>query len=288
MYKIDGFPDYLVSDRLLVWSKRKHKYLKPNNNGQVFLYNNSGYKAVTKCWLEKFVNKYDFSTAVSLPDSNRYLINKKLEIWDKKFQRWAKTYPDGSFSYATTGKKTKHITRLQLHRLVYGNAPPGFVKIKQSDGYFANKDGDIFSTHSGRCLKAYIDKKGYCVVGIKENGVKKQKRVHRLVAETFIPNTLNLEQVNHKDGDKTNNNVDNLEWCDDKYNVNHALHNGLIKKCIPILAYKHGSFLKEYPSLSSCSKAVKVSKSKIKKMIDSESQIPYLGYTFHYKDYKKE
>lgn len=288
MYKIDGFPDYLVDNELLVWSKRSNKYLKPNNNGQVFLYNNYGYKAVTKYWLEKFVNKYDFSTAVLLPNNNRYLINKKLEIWDKKLQKRTKTYQDGSFSYVTTNNRIKHITRLQLYRLVYGSAPPGFVKIKQSDGYFVNKRGDVFSIHSGHCLNPYIDKKGYCIVSIQENGVNKSKRVHRLVAETFIPNPLNLEQVNHKDGDKTNNNVDNLEWCDDKYNMAHALHNGLIKSSIPVLAYKHGSFLKEYPSLSSCSNEVKVSINKIKKMADSESQVPYLGYTLYYINYNKE
>ena len=287
-YKIDGFPDYLVDNKLSVWSKRSNKYLKSNNNGQVFLYNNCGYKAVTKHWLEKFVKKYDFSTAVLLPNNERYLINKKLEIWDKKFQKLVKTYPDGSFSYMTIEKEMKHITGLQLHRLVYGNAPSGFVKIRQSDGYFVNKNGDVFSMHGGRCLKPCIDKKGYCIVDIYENGARKHKRVHRLVAETFVPNPLNLKQVNHKDGDKKNNNVDNLEWCDDKYNMNHALHNGLIKKSIPVLAYKHGSFLYEYPSLSSCSKTVGVSIDKIKKMADSKSQMPYLGYTFHYKDYKKE
>lgn len=288
MYKIDGFPDYLVDDKLLVWSKRNNKYLKPNSRGQVVLCNDHGHKAVTKLWLEKIVNKYDFSTAVLLPNSNRYLINKKLEIWDKKLQRRTKTYPNGSFCYTTIQNKTKQITRLQLYRLVYGVAPPGFVKIKQSNNCFVNKRGDVFSSHSGRCLKPYIDKDGYCIVSIKENGVRKQKRVHRLVAEAFIPNPLNLEQVNHKDGDKTNNNVDNLEWCDDKYNVNHAIYNGLIKKCIPILAYKDGNFLQEYPSLSSCSKEVRISIDKIKKMADSELQTPYFGYTFHYKDYKKE
>ena len=214
IYKIDGFPDYLVDDKLSVWSKRSNKYLKSNNNGQVFLYNNCGYKAVTKHWLEKFVKKYDFSTAVLLPNNERYLINKKLEIWDKKFQKLVKTYPDGSFSYMTIEKEMKHITGLQLHRLVYGNAPSGFVKIRQSDGYFVNKNGDVFSMHGGRCLKPCIDKKGYCIVDIYENGARKHKRVHRLVAETFVPNPLNLKQVNHKDGDKKNNNVDNLEWCE--------------------------------------------------------------------------
>lgn len=66
---------------------------------------------------------------------------------------------------------------------------------------------------------------GYQVVNIK----KKIYYVHRLVAEEFIPNPDNLPQINHKDGNKRNNNVENLEWCTNSENISHAYKIGLIK-----------------------------------------------------------
>lgn len=64
--------------------------------------------------------------------------------------------------------------------------------------------------------------KGYNQVCLYKNGISTGLRVHRLVAQAFLPNPDNLPQVNHKDEDKTNNNVDNLEWCDNKYNNNYG------------------------------------------------------------------
>lgn len=68
---------------------------------------------------------------------------------------------------------------------------------------------------------------GYELVHLSKNGVQKQKRVHRLVAEAFIPNPNNYNEVNHKDGNKLNNFVENLEWCDSSYNQKHAYTIGL-------------------------------------------------------------
>ena len=65
---------------------------------------------------------------------------------------------------------------------------------------------------------------GYYSVGLTLNGVTKRFLVHRLVAQAFIPNPENLPQVNHKDEDKTNNTVDNLEWCDLNYNLHYGTH----------------------------------------------------------------
>ena len=79
----------------------------------------------------------------------------------------------------------------------------------------------------GKALKIRTDKKGYATVGLSKDGKQKVGKIHRLVAQAFIPNPLNLPQVNHIDGNKTNNNVLNLEWCDNSYNQKHAWAHGL-------------------------------------------------------------
>lgn len=70
----------------------------------------------------------------------------------------------------------------------------------------------------GRILKQYDTAAGYLLANIKINGKWASKYVHRLVAQTFIPNPGNLPQVNHLDCDRTNNNVENLEFCTASYN----------------------------------------------------------------------
>lgn len=77
--------------------------------------------------------------------------------------------------------------------------------------------------YKGRILKNLVYKKtGYFHVQLCKCGTIINKSVHRLVAEAFIPNPDNLPQVNHKDEDKSNNCVDNLEWCDAVYNMNYG------------------------------------------------------------------
>ena len=71
-------------------------------------------------------------------------------------------------------------------------------------------------------IKAHIDKSGYYRVILSKNNKSKNYLVHRLVAQTFISNPNNLPQVNHKDENKMNNNVDNLEWCTRSYNCQYG------------------------------------------------------------------
>ena len=79
----------------------------------------------------------------------------------------------------------------------------------------------------GRILKPTVDEKGYLRLRVTLDGVKKSYKVHRLVAQTFIENPDGKAQVNHKDGNKQNNCVDNLEWMSNKENANHAIASGL-------------------------------------------------------------
>lgn len=79
----------------------------------------------------------------------------------------------------------------------------------------------------GKLLKMIVDKDNYFEVSLCKNNKKKNYRVHRLVAETFISNPDNLPQVNHIDGNKQNNNVCNLEWVTCKQNIQHSFKMGL-------------------------------------------------------------
>ena len=95
--------------------------------------------------------------------------------------------------------------------------------------------------------------RNYMLVTLYKGKEKKTIFVHRLVAEAFIPNQKNLPMLNHKDENGMNNHVDNLEWCDAKYNTNYgtAIERRTKKMRIPVCCYEpDGSFVGEYESLT--------------------------------------
>ena len=99
------------------------------------------------------------------------------------------------------------------------------AEVLVNQGYVINKDGTIYGKR-GKLLKLHKCTSGYYQLNIGKP--TKSYLVHRLVAELFIPNPENLPEVNHIDGDKTNNNVKNLEWCTRSQNIQHGTKIGLI------------------------------------------------------------
>jgi hypothetical protein len=93
----------------------------------------------------------------------------------------------------------------------------------------------------GRVLKLRHASNGYITIGLYENGKGHERRVHRLVATAFIPNPKNLPVVNHKDGNKKNNNVDNLEWTTKIENERHSVKIGTT----PVGSQTHSAKLNE-------------------------------------------
>ena len=125
-------------------------------------------------------------------------------------------------------------------------------------------------------------KNGYLYVILVKDGERKNARVHRLVAETFIPNPDNLPQVNHKDEDKTNNIVDNLEWCTSKYNNNYGNRNEKISKAV-IGTHKENSSVVEFNSITEASKTLGINISSISNCCAGRTKSAG-GYIWIYKE----
>lgn len=142
-----------------------------------------------------------------------------------------------------------------------------WLKVNGGFEYLVSNDGRVRRCgcdhdHSVR------DTKGYLTVDLYSDGNRSTKRVHRLVAEKFVPNPDNKPEVNHKDGNKHNNNASNLEWVTKKENCEHAWREGLAKpsygmrgkknpnagrKGKPIRVVETGEV---YPTLFACEEAI--------------------------------
>ena len=128
---------------------------------------------------------------------------------------------------------------------------------------------NTYRTKKGIVLKQSFDKNGYLKVSL--NG--KTKKSHRIIAELFIDNPNNLPEINHIDGDKTNNKVDNLEWCTRQHNIKHSIDSGLqatseTSVCsIKIMQFdKNNTFIKEYNSMREAEKETGISNATISKV----------------------
>ena len=93
------------------------------------------------------------------------------------------------------------------------------------DKYLIYSDGRVFSLRKGKFLTPRLSMDGYERVCLCDNAKRYEYRVHRLVAENFIDNPYNLPQVNHKDFNRRNNELQNLEWCTNYDNVRYSMDN---------------------------------------------------------------
>lgn len=84
--------------------------------------------------------------------------------------------------------------------------------------YKVSSLGRVYSVYKKDYKQPYLDKDGYLMIGLSKEGKHKNLRLHRIIAETFIPNPQQLPCVNHIDENKLNNNIKNLEWCTPAYN----------------------------------------------------------------------
>lgn len=163
--------------------------------------------------------------------------------------------------------------------------------IEGYEGYQVSNMGRVKSLNYNHTGKEKIKKQlklpnGYLQVNLWKNRKRKQFLVHRLVACAFIPNPLNLPQVNHRNERKTENFVENLEWCDRKYNCNYGTRNQRVveKNSKPVIQYdQDGNFIREWPSTQEIERSLGYSHTGISFCCCGKYKQAY-GYIWRYKE----
>ena len=105
------------------------------------------------------------------------------------------------------------------------------LKVKDFENYTIDETGNVFSIRKNKYLKQTINRNGYCKVTLQKDKYRKMFSVHRLVAQAYLKNYSNTLQVNHINGIKTDNRVENLEMVTAKENMQKAVEIGLFDKC---------------------------------------------------------
>lgn len=161
------------------------------------------------------------------------------------------------------------------------------VPIEGYSHYLISNEGRLKNTKRNKIHAINVDQDGYPHYMLCNNNKRKMITAHRLVAMAFIANPLNLPCVNHKDENKTNNCVDNLEWCTVKYNSNYgtAKQRTATKNSKPIAQMKNGKIIAVYKNSREAESATGVDRYKIRMCCRGERKSTG-GY--QWKDLKKE
>ena len=154
--------------------------------------------------------------------------------------------------------------------------------------YQISNKGHVKSLYKGseRILKLWDNGRGYLRVQLTKENTSKHIRVHRLVARAFIPNPYNLPEINHIDENKKNNSVENLEWCDRRYNVNYGTRNERVSR--KILQYsKSGEFIREWQGAREVERVLGIANSHIIDCCKGRYKSAY-GFIWKYKEERTE
>lgn len=153
--------------------------------------------------------------------------------------------------------------------------------------YLIDENGNVYDIKRDKSVCKWIDTVGYYQCNLRDDNNKKYyKRVHRLVAQSYIPNPNNFPQVNHKDGNKLNNNVENLEWTTNSQNVQHGYDNNLYKfksrsHEIKVIS-KNDNSVKHYPSIRNMCEDLKINRKTVTMILKGEKDTNNYNYSFEY------
>lgn len=131
--------------------------------------------------------------------------------------------------------------------------------ISNWEWYLVSENGDVLNTKTNNYLHGDTNNMGYHRVTLYDNGRKERFFIHRLVAQLFLDNPNKFREVNHIDGDKNNNSVTNLEWCDRTYNEHEARRIG-IKEYKPFQVFSANGEIKQYEFTPQLAKELGVTK----------------------------
>jgi hypothetical protein len=147
-------------------------------------------------------------------------------------------------------------------------------QIVDNKDYLISNDGDIYSLKSNKYIKSQIGNHGYKTIKLYSNNNPKRFLVHRLVALTYLPNTCNKKEVNHINGNKQDNRIENLEWVNPVENTRHAIENNLMGrgKSKFVLDLQTGIF---YDSAKELSNILGIEEHTFRARVNSKNQIKY-------------
>lgn len=151
--------------------------------------------------------------------------------------------------------------------------------------YLISNEGQVYSIVKKSLLKPMKTEKGYLYVDLRCNYKRKPKKIHRLVAETFLENPYAKKEVNHKDGNKLNNTVGNLEWCTRSENLLHAYATGLkAQKIVAVDMFTvDGTFIKQFESIKNAERFTGINRSTISACCRNKANTAG-GYVWRYAD----